>query len=328
MIKWIFGILSSMLIIISILFGQLMFNIDSKSEDVEPKDVPDYHLQIIIQDTDEYFWTLFKEGAKAAEEEFGVYVEFVPVSHRNVDDLRKVVEMGTIAGVDGIALQAADSKQTIDIIEEAKKQGVDIITYENGNYIIPETPMVGSNSYNIGSSAGDMAVTATNGQGKVVVIINDGGNESDISYKNLIIQGIIDSFSRYSTINVSEIYTLNKDMFEVEKYVSTIISSSEKVDLILCLDEKSTPGIAQVLVDNNMVGDIQLIGYGVMPQTLDYIKRGVIYGTVFPNSYDIGYYTVKQLTESIKGKQISDSISTELHTINAENVDEYTEELE
>jgi ribose transport system substrate-binding protein len=328
MLKWIFGILSGMLIIISILFGQLMFNIDSKSQDAEPKDVPDYHLQVIIQDTDEYFWTLFKEGAKAAEEEFGVYVEFVPVSHRNVDDLRKVEEMGTIAGVDGIALQAADSKQTIDIIEEAKKQGVDIITYENGNYIIPDTPMVGSNSYNIGSSAGDMAVTATNGQGKVVVIINDGGNDSDIPYKNLIIQGIVDSFSRYSTINVNEIYTLNKDMFEVEKFVSTIISGSEKVDLILCLDEKSTPGIAQVLVDNNMVGDIQLIGYGVMPQTLDYIKRGVIYGTVFPNSYDIGYNTVKQLTQSIKGKQISDSVSTELHTINAENVDEYTEELE
>ncbi|MDF2608816.1 MAG: sugar transporter substrate-binding protein [Lachnospiraceae bacterium] len=327
MIRWIFGILAGMLIMISILFGQLMFTIGNRPESEEPKVEPEYHLQILIQDTDEYFWTLFKEGAKAAESELGLYVEFVSVSQKNVEDLKSIVEMGTIAGVDGIALQAADSEQTIAVIKEAKEQGVEIITYENGNYIIPETPMVGSNNYNIGSIAGDMAVNAANGEGEVVVIINDAGNESDIPYQNLIIQGIIDSFSRYSTMNVNKIYTLNKDMFEVEKIVSNIIAGTDPVDLIVCLDESSTPGVAQVLVDNNMVGDIQLIGYGVMPQTIDYIKRGVIYGTVVPNSYEIGYQTVKQLTKNVQGEQISDSVSTELYTIDADNVNYYEEKL-
>lgn len=60
-----------------------------------------------------------------------------------------------------------------------------------------------------------------------------------------------------------------------------------------------------------------------MPQTLDYINRDVIYGTVYPNSYDIGYNTVKQLTQLFKGKQISDFISTELYTIDAKNVKDY-----
>ncbi|MDF2951663.1 MAG: sugar transporter substrate-binding protein, partial [Anaerocolumna sp.] len=328
MIRWIFGILAGMLIMISVLFGQLVFNLGHGSDNTEPENKPDYHLQILIQDTDEYFWTLFKEGAKAAEEELGLYVEFVPVSQNNTTTLRSVVEMGTNAGVDGIALQAADSQETIDIINTAKEQGVDIITFENGNYIIPETPMVGSNNYNIGSIAGNMAVSSVSGKGEVVVIINDAGTESDIPYQNLIIQGIIDSFSRYSTINISKVYTLNKDMFEVEKIVSNLMDDTKQTNLILCLDESSTPGVAQVLVDNNMVGDIKLIGYGVMPQTVDYIKRGVIYGTVVPNSYEIGYQTVKQLTKRIQGEQISDSISTELYTIDSYNVNQYLDALE
>lgn len=187
MLKWIFGTLTGMLIMISILLTQLMFNINNSPKDKEPVGPPEYHLQVIIQNADEYFWTSFKEGAKVAEEELGVYVEIVPISQRNIENLEEAVEIGRIAGVDGIALQVSDSEQTLNIIEEARKQGIDIITYENDNFIILDIPMVGSNSYNIGVSAGNMAVNATNGRGDAVVVINKGEDKNDISYKNHIV---------------------------------------------------------------------------------------------------------------------------------------------
>lgn len=320
MLKGIFGTLIGMLLLISVMFAQLMVNLDNKTTEKEPIEKPDYHIQIIIQNTDEYFWTLFQEGAKAAEKEFGAYVEFVTVSQRDTKSLQETVEMGVNAGVDAIALQAADSEETLSIIEAATKQGVVLLTYENYDFIIPNTPMVGSNSYSIGNIAGDMAVKASNGTGNVAVILNDSGEQSDEQYKNLIVQGILESFSRYSTIDIENIYTINSNMFEAEKIASSIISDSKKVDMIICLDERSTPGVAQVLVDNNMVGDIRLIGYGVTPLTLDYIDRGVIYGTVCPNAYDIGYNTVKQMTSSLNGEQISDYISTNLYTIDKNNL--------
>jgi ribose transport system substrate-binding protein len=328
MLKGIFAILIGMILMISVMFGQLIINSNDKKEEKEPSINPDYHLQVIIQNTDEYFKNSFEEGAKVAEKELGVYVEFVTVTQNSTDLVKEAVEKGVNAGVDGIALQPADSKETKEMIDEAKKQGVAMITYENDSFTIPNTPMVGSNSYNLGNIAGDMAVNATNGKGNVVVILNESGEQSDVSYRNLIIQGIVESFSRYSTINITDIYTINKEMFEAEKVASTIVSSDDKVDLIICLDERSTPGIAQVLVDNNMVGDIKLVGYGIAPQTLDYIKRGVIYGTVCPNSYEIGYDTVIQLTESINGEPISDYTSTELYTIDSSNVSQYDEVIE
>ncbi|MBU5332184.1 MAG: substrate-binding domain-containing protein [Anaerocolumna aminovalerica] len=320
MLKGIFGTLIGMLLLIVVMFGQLMINVDNKTAEKEPVEKPDYHIQIVIQNTDEYFWTLFQEGAKAAEKEFGTYVEFVRVPQRDTKYLQETVEMGANAGVDAIALQAADSEETIAIIEGATKQGIVLLTYENDNVIIPNTPMVGSNSYSIGNMAGDMAVEASGGSANVAVILNDSGEQSDEQYKNLIVQGILESFSQYSTINIEKIYTINADMFEAEKISSSIISESDKVDMIICLDERSTPGVAQVLVDSNMVGDVKLIGYGVAPQTLDYIDKGVIYGTVCPKAYDIGYYTVKQITSSLKGEQISDYISTDLFSINKNNM--------
>lgn len=328
MLKWIWGMLIAMLLMIAGMFMLLYYQTSQKPVEQGMSIEPKYHLQIIIQNTDEHFWNLFTDGALTASEEYGVYVEFVPVSQKNTLGIKEAVEKGIISGVDGIGLQPTDSSQTHLFIEEAKKKGIEVITYENYNYSITDTPMVGSNSYSIGTLAGDMAVNAINGIGEIAVIMNDSDDEGGLFYRNLIIQGIMESFQKNDSIQITEVYNINKDKFEAEKVASTIISEHKDINLIICLDERSTPGVAQVLVDNNLVGDVSLIGYGIMPQTLDYIKKGVIYGTVCPNAYEIGFNTVKQLTKSLEGEQISDYTNTELYTIDELNVMEYDNEIE
>jgi ribose transport system substrate-binding protein len=320
--------LFGMLLFLIVMFGQLMVHTDNTKEEPKSSTSADKHVQLIIQNTDEYFWTIFKEGAKEAGEESNVYVEFVTAPQNDAKAIVEAVEKGIYAKVDGIALKPADTYQTQEIIEDAKKQGIPIAAYENYSYNITNAPLIGSNNYSIGAMAGNMAVEAASGKSNVAVIINDPGEEGDVLYKNLIIQGIIESFSKYSTMNLKSIYALKQDTFETEKVASAIIDEMDDVDLIICLDERSTPGVAQVLVDNNKVGDIRIVGYGIMPQTLDYIERGVIYGTVSPNAYEIGYYTVMQLVKQIEGEQISDYKNTELYTITSENVDEYSTLIE
>ena len=216
--------LFGMLLLITVMFGQLLYNTNEVKENQESVEKPEYHLQIIVQNTDEYFWNFFKEGAKAAEREYGVYVEFVPISRKDAGVIKEAVEKGINAGVDGIAFQPADTKQTQDILVEAKKQGIALLTYENDSFNIPNTPMVGSSSYNIGTMAGNMAVNATNGKSNVVVVMNEAGEQGDVLYRNLLIQGIMESFSKYGTINIKDIFTLDKDMFEAERVTSAIIT--------------------------------------------------------------------------------------------------------
>ncbi len=323
MLKGIYGVLIAMLVILTAMFVSLFINPGHPMEQQTAIQNPRYHLQLLVKNKEESFWISFREGAKAAEEEYGVYIEFVPVEQINPVNLRETVEMGVNQGVDGIALQAADSEQTQQIIDQAKKQGVQIITYENSNYIVSDIPMVGTNNYSLGNYAGDMAVDASKGVADVAVIINGAGNEGDKTLKNLIIEGINNAFDNYGQIRISDIYTINTDMFEAEKVASEILNKEDIPDLIICMDEKCTPGIAQILVDNNMVGDIKLVGYGITAQTLNYIEHGVIYGTVCPDAYEIGYDTVKALVQMLNGEQVSEIISTSLYTIDIGNVNEF-----
>ncbi len=325
MLKGIYGVLIGMLVVLIVMFGSLFVKSGKQAEQEVKIENPKYHLQVIVQNKNGNFWTSFQEGAKVAEQETGVYVEFVALEQIDPDSLKKAVEMGVNAGVDGIALQAADLEQTQLIIENAKAQGVDIITYENGFYMVSDTPMVGTNYTTLGSYAGNMAVEASGGEADVAVVINSAGSEGVEELQNLIIQGIIDAFGSYGKMEDPDIYTIDTDMFEAEEVTSEILAKEDIPDLIIILDEKCTPGIAQILVDNNMVGDIKLVGYGITPRTLDYIEHGVIYGTICPVSYEIGYETVTSLVQMLSDEQISNSIPTDLYYIDKNNVSEYKE---
>ena len=329
MLKVIYGILITMILALLIMFGGLFINPKHQEEEQVTLDNPKYHLQFIVQDKNESFWSDLEKGAKAAEKELGVYVELVTLEQMDIESLSKTVEMAINSGVDGIALQAVDSEKTQELIDIAKSQGIAILTYENNNYILSDTPTVGTNNYSLGTYAGEMAVEAANGQADVAVVINNSGNEGDKEFKNLIIEGINNAFDSYSSMHISEdnIYTIDTDMFEAEKVTSSIIEKPDMPNLIICMDAKCTSGIAQIIRDNNLVGDIKIVGYGVSPQTLDFIEHGVIYGTISPDSFEIGYSTVKSLTQLLEGEQISNVISTSLHTIDKSNAAEYSEDI-
>lgn len=324
--RGIFAILSAMLLTLLLMLGNLFITMDQTNVEQAPSTPPDYHIQIITQSTDEHFWTLFQEGALKASKDLNLYVEFVPIPPRNVDALVETVQKAIYSKVDGIALQPVDYDETREVTNSALAAGIPVINYENDKYLIPEVSVVGSNSYDIGYTAGSMINPATKGQANIAVILDEGSNQGDSEYKNMKIQGILDAISSYGRMNLSEIYTLDSGMFEAERLTNTILTEKKEINVIMCTDEKSTPAVAQVLVDSNKVGDVKVIGYGTMSQTLNYIRKGVIYGTVSPDAYEIGYQTVEQLYESIKGEALSDSIYTELFTIDNSNVDQYNME--
>lgn len=317
--KGIFASLAAALLIIAILFYSL-FSTASPSQ-AETKNPPKYHVQVITQNTNEHFWSMFKQGASKAGFEMNVYVEFVDIAQKNTDSSVQALEKAIFSKVDGVALQAQDITKTSAMLKKAKDNHIAAVTFENELGYIQNITSVGSNSYEIGLMAGKMGADACKGNANAAVIVN-GANEKN-SQKNLKVQGINSALSKYFAKSDQHVYTLNSGMFETEKLMSRILSENPNINLIICTDERSTPGIAQYIVDENRVGEISIIGYGAMPQTLNYIERGVIYGSVCPDAYQIGYKTIEQLCAALDKKTAAENINninTELFSISKKNV--------
>ncbi len=323
----IFSIMIAALAALVVMLATLYLSENTQSSDKPPQIAPLYHIQLVTQSGNEHFWTMFKKGAQSAAADNNVYVEFVDIAQREVELSVQAVDYAIYAGVDGIALQAADLARTEAALSAATSGGLAVITFENDVFFTRNAATVGSNSYDIGYDAGKMGAKACSGRAKVAVLIDDMSEEDEgISpYKNLKLQGMMEAFSEYAAMELVGVYSLSSGMFDVEKVTTRILEEHPEVSLVICTQEKSTPGVAQMVVDANRVGDIMVVGYGAMPQTLEYIDRDVIYGTICPNAYEIGYTTVTQLFNLLQGKQISDLINTGVYAITAENLAEYEE---
>lgn len=322
MMKAIFSGLVGMLLFLLVLFGLLLFNPNDNDSESGSYTKPTYHIQLLVQNSEESFWKQLMKGATDAGEKFNVYVEFVKLPQKDANTVNAAVEKAMLSKVDGIALQATDD-EIKDKVTEAKMDGLKVVTYENYYYNMPNIPVIGSNSYYIGIYAGEMAAKALGNKGNVAVILNDANNQTNEKYNNLIVQGITQAFSLYTiSLTNDHIYTIDTGMFEKEKLESMILPDIDDIDLIICTDEKITPSVAQMISEEYLVKDkdIEIIGYGDRAQTLNFIERGIIYGSVCPDAYQIGYSTVKQLKKSLDGEQISDFDNTELYKIDYTNV--------
>ena len=323
--KYFFAALSMIFVLMAALVGYTYFSGYHSGEDAGVSQQPEALVQLITQSSNELFWSTFKRGAKNAGAEKNVYVEFVDVSAKDPELIAEAAEQALYSSVDALALQAADEKRTAEVLQQVGKAQIPVLTFESDLFPATDVPTVGSNSYDAGFSLGRMAVEACGGKAAVAILVESAMGAAS-SPRNLKLQGILDALSDASGIEVAQVYPVDVDSFEVEKLTNRILTERPEVDFILCAGETSTPGVAQVLVDVNRVGDICVVGYGAMPQTLDYIERGVIYGAVCPDAYQIGYQSVNQLCSLLDGKQVSNSCNTGMYTVTAENLGEFRQE--
>lgn len=80
-------------------------------------------------------------------------------------------------------------------------------------------------------------------------------------------------------------------------------------------------------MDLNKVGQITIIGYDDAPEILRYIEKGVIYGTVVANPYEIGYESIRSLVEIKKNRMTSTYVDTGAKVVTCCNIEEYMQAL-
>ncbi len=321
--KYTYSALILALILLIAMLVNLYVSFNVEADAFIPQKEPGYHFVIITQDNNDPFWVRFKNGASEAGTKKNIFVEYMDVSHKDAALTEDAVKRAILSDVDGIALQPFDVEKSSETIKMAQEAGIPVITFENDVFYIPDISTIGSNGYLIGYAAGEMAISASGGKAKIAVLANDPGKQDSKQYNNIKLQGLLEAISPYPQMSVEKIYTLNTKMFEVEKLTTSILTDNPEIDFIICNDGENTPGVAQVVIDSGKVGNVRIIGYGTMPQTMEYIEGGVMYGTIAADSYGIGYNTVLQLSDMCDGKQISEIVNPDIYTFTSRNLDEY-----
>jgi ribose transport system substrate-binding protein len=122
--------------------------------------------------------------------------------------------------------------------------------------------------------------------------------------------GPVSSFK--TSLNPLDAETLLYSLFMPE---SAVEGEGLAINTIVFTDPADTAAAAQTLVDMNLVGSVQIIGFGSDPVVLENIRKGIISCSVAIDSGRIGYEAVKSLHALCTTGYTSTSIDTGIEII-------------
>jgi ABC-type sugar transport system substrate-binding protein len=270
---------------------------------VKPVDVvPDEKVRILVIGLENNpFWIPVKQGALDAGEKLKSHnceVDWViPGDQHTTDVFGNAIDAGVAQEYDAIATIAGE-EGIVPFINRAVDAGIPVATF-NSETAKPNKRLcfVGANSYLQGESAGAAMIEALGGAGKVAVITGFFAVEAH----ELRRKGFVD----YVAKNAPDIEIVG----EVENTDKADIAYTQAQDFM-----NSNPDLAGIYVtaggpfgaaaaveDAGKAGEIKIICYDFVDETMEYVKKGVIYGTVGQDPYAQGHDPVIRLFNYLVG---------------------------
>jgi len=182
-------------------------------------------------------------------------------------------------------------------------------------------PLVGTNNFVMGKEIGELIANRSRNPLQVAVVYSR-KSPGIYAEKDLVGLGITSSlgnlleaplWTKVTGLNPLDAEQLTYSMLRNEPWISTVVFS----------DTSDTLAATQVLIDMNLVGTVQLIGFGAEDTILDYVDKGILEATVVTNPRKIGYSAVSVLMDMQQYGYSSGYVDTGSSIVTRENVETF-----
>lgn len=272
------------------------------------------------------FWIPVKEGTFKAAEELAPYnckVEWIvpPGDAHTANVFGQAIESAIVQEYDAIATIAGDSG-IVPFINKAVEAGIPVATFNSET----ETEnkrlfFVGADLYKQGEAAGKYMTEALGGKGKVAVITGFFSVEAH-ELRRL-------GFEEYIEANAPGIEIVdrveNSDKADIA-YSQTQDFLTANADLAGIYVTAGGPfGAAAAVEDAGKAGDVKIISYDFVDETMEYVAKGVITGTIGQGPFAQGHDPAIRLYNYLVGGVVPPAgrLLTEAAFVTKDNIDQY-----
>lgn len=314
-----------------LLISNQIYQVSREKFLIDSKEIADFHIMVIVDDSNQAYGEEFQEGLNEASKSYDVAVEIVEI---NGDDYQKSVfdalDMALFAKVDGIIVHAFQNTKLQEKIVHIQEAGIPVITLNEELEKSAQITYVGVNQYIIGKIAGDTLAKKLGEKGKIAVIQQKG--YTDIDHSNAaeeeqMLLGLKETLENYDGIQLEVVRYTEQGFLGAETVTTEILREYPDINGIFCTDGQNTLGVVQVLLDNNLIPDITLVGNGDDEEILEYIEKGsVIEATIITDYKDIGRQSIKAFYDTKNQLFGSNYINTAIQIVNVSNINDYRNE--
>jgi simple sugar transport system substrate-binding protein/ribose transport system substrate-binding protein len=274
-------------------------------------------IRLSYHDPSLAFAVPIRQGMERGAKEFGVEAQMIGPTGGNAAD--QVAELQTLINqkqIHGLAVSSASNDALKPVIAQAYDAGIPIISFNTNNPESKQMGFVGQDLVASGESLAKELLGVLKGkQGKVVVVSVDSG----AGWSNDRFTGFQTGLKDSGLQVVGPVNTGNEPSAAYNTIESTMAAQSDAVALV-SLDCCSFTAGAKWLQQSGKAGKIHSVGFDVQPQTVEYLKSGVLDLTISQGPAEQGYQAVKLLAEHLKnGTEIKD-VDTGALVVTRDNV--------
>ena len=237
------------------------------------------------------YWQEAHAGLNDAAQTIGVKAEFAGPATYSPEEELKAFQDAVTARPAGILVSPARAKLFQDAIDSAVSAGIPVICVDSDSPDSRRILFIGTDNYRAGVESARRMASLLHGNGRILLI-------TILAQFNLNerLRGVLETFGP-QPIEISEVIDDEGDPSKAEAETAAILFHKEKVDGILCLEASGGTGAAKALQRLALYGKIPIVAMDKDPDTLDWIKKGVISATISQKPYAMSYYGLKFLDD-------------------------------
>ena len=324
----------SLIVVFTIVLCLSFFGIFRKTNPMTSKgEAYEKYYVLISDDTDSDFWVKLCEGASIYGAEHNICVRDLSSDFTTKLTKEQLMTIAIASKVDGIIVNADETSKMRELISEASKASIPVITTYNDCVNSNRISFVGIENYKIGKEYGKRILdTISNDRMlinrdriKITVLMNSVlSSEQSLIYTTL--QENLDAHEEdLPEIELSKAMINESTTFSAEEGIKDIFISPDSPDFVVCLSEIDTICAFQSVRDYNKVGDIHILGYYDSASILQGVQRGIIDTTIGIDASQMGQFCVKALLDYDKAGYTSQYFTVDVRVIDRKNVESFME---
>ncbi|BBB02198.1 putative LacI family transcriptional regulator [Actinacidiphila reveromycinica] len=248
------------------------------------KDLSKLNEAMVVNVATDY-WNAGKVGFTKGLKELGVKGAYQAPANGRLDQQLSIIQTLRGQGISGMSVSAIDPTAIKAPIASANKAGIPVLAIDSP---LPKDDgaalYLGTPNYQAGQKAGEAMKQALGGKGQVVILVGS------LTTSNAVerIQGFEDAL-KGSGIKVAQKLSDSMDASKALSNAETAIQTNPNVNGLYGVYSYDGPSAGQAVQSAGKTGKIKIISDDSDPQTLKFIKSGVIQATVLQQPYQQGY---------------------------------------
>ena len=243
------------------------------------------------------YWKTAGAGFSQAATQLGVRAEFVGPNTYDPAAQKEAFDAAVQQKATGILISVADPNLMKDSIDRAIGAGIPVITVDSDAPASKRLFFIGTNNYQAGVLGGQRLAQELHNTGNVVVFTMPG--QANMEER---LRGYKDGLEKAPQVQDRPRRRHQGRSAGGVRYATQIVGKDkDKVNAFVCLEAQAGKEVANVISGNNVKGKV-VMAFDTDPDTLDWIKKGVIAATISQKPYSMTYVGLKMLDDLFHNK--------------------------